>query len=62
MINSSETVMSCMLSASQPSRTVVLIIVIFLFTITFITSAAITYKVRKKKLSEKSKQNFQDKN
>lgn len=62
MINSSETFMSCILSASQPSRTVVLIIVILLFTLTFIISAVVTYRIRKKKLDEKSRQNLKDKN
>ena len=62
MINSSETFMSCILSAPQPSRTVVLIIVILLFTMTFIISAVVTYRIRKKKLDEKSRQNLKDKN
>ncbi len=57
MINSSELTMTCILSAVQPSRTVTLIIVIALFTVTFICSAIITYKIRKKKLSGKSERN-----
>ncbi|MDE7137041.1 MAG: hypothetical protein K2O29_01075 [Ruminococcus sp.] len=62
MINSSKMFMSCILSASQPSKTVVLITVILLFTLTFIISAVVTYRIRKKKLSEKSRQNLKDKN
>lgn len=68
MMNPAKNVIFCTLSAlniilsAQPSKTVVLIVVLVLFTLTFISSAVVTYKIRKKKLSEKSEQNFKDKN
>lgn len=68
MMNPAKNVIFCTLPAlniilsAQPSKTVVLIVVLVLFTLTFISSAVVTYKIRKKKLSEKSEQNFKDKN
>ena len=62
MTNLSELTMTCILLAAQLSRTVILIFVIALFTVTFISSAIITYKIRKKKFSEKSEQNDKYKN
>ncbi|MDE6665351.1 MAG: hypothetical protein K2K14_04070 [Ruminococcus sp.] len=68
MMNPEKNVIFCILPAlniilsAQPSKTVVLIVVLVLFTLTFIISAVVTHKICKKKLSKKSRRNFQDKN
>lgn len=38
-----------------PNKTLILIIVIVLFTVTFISSALITYRIKRKKSVKKSK-------
>lgn len=38
----------------NPDKTLILIVVIVLFTLTFVSSALVTYKIRRKKSEKKS--------